>query len=209
MLTPIEIKGKVLKSGMGYSKKETDVFLEEILEGYEILYKENLEMKDKLSVLSEGIQYYKNIEKTLQKTLVLAEKTAEDTKESAQTIARAIEKEARSQAKSIVADAKNELDRIHNQTISLIQQYDKYKAQYKQLANTQVELLESDSFQIHIAELDAFIGNFDENVEPNFPQGIPASFTEESLVDNSIVQTTEQEKNNQKDDVFEYINSEE
>jgi cell division initiation protein len=162
MLTPIEIQGKNFKSGFGYDKKDVDAFFREVLRNYEILYKENVELNDKISVLNEGIQYYKTIEKTLQKALVLAEQTAEETKNAANKQAKAIEKEARGQAKLIVADAQSELDRIQQMTINLVQQYEKYRIQYKQLAASQIELLESPTFDIGIANIDAFRTNFED-----------------------------------------------
>lgn len=158
MITPIEIQSKTFKSGgLGYEKKDVDGFMKEVLNSYETIYRENMELNDKISVLTEGIQYYKTIEKTLQKALVLAEKTAEDTKAAAQKAAKNIESEARTKSQLILADAKNELEHIHNQTIQLIQQYEKYKAQFKNLAQAQIEVLESDSFSINVARLDAFI----------------------------------------------------
>ena len=202
MLTPIEIQSKVLKSGMGYSKKETDLFLDEILQNYQELYNQNLEMKDKVSVLSEGVQYYKNIEKTLQKALVLAEKTAAETKETAQLNASAIENDAKANAKIIVADAKNELDRIHTQTISMIQQYDKYKAQYKQLAATQIELLNSESFQIHIADLDAFSETPEEKKETEY-QEEPFFDTSEFVPE---INKSEEKNISEDEDIFEFLN---
>ena len=79
MLTPIDIQNHVLKSTMGgYNKKETDDFIESIQASYEQLYKENSDLKKKITTLSEGIQYYKQMEGTLQKTLVLAEQTASE-----------------------------------------------------------------------------------------------------------------------------------
>lgn len=166
MLTPIEIQGKVFKSGIGYDKKDVDGFCREILLNYETLYKENVELADKISVLGEGIQYYKTIEKTLQNALILAEKTSDETKEAAKTRAAAIEKEARSKAKLIVADAKNELEKIHLQTINLVQQYDKYKVQFKKLAETQIEIINSASFNISIANLEAFSDTSEAYSEP-------------------------------------------
>lgn len=158
MITPIEIQSKSFKSGgLGYDKKDVDGFFREVLRNYEQLYRENMELNDKVAVLTEGIQYYKTIEKTLQKALVLAEKTAEDTKSAALEKAKAIEKEANTRSQLIVADAKNELEHIHNQTIQLIQQYEKYKQQFKHLAQAQMELLESECFNINVARLDAFI----------------------------------------------------
>ncbi len=152
MLTPIEIQSTVLKSGMGYSKKDTDTFLSAIVKDYEALYKENVELKDKLSVLSEGIQYYKNMETTLQKALVLAEKTSEETQATAVKKASAIEKEADARAKLLLADAKNELGKIQTKTILLMQDYEKFKAQFKRLAQSQIDLLEGETFRMNLEE---------------------------------------------------------
>lgn len=172
MITPIEIQSKTFKSGgLGYDKRDVDGFMKDVLSSYETLYRENMELNDKISVLTEGIQYYKTIEKTLQKALVLAEKTAEDTKAAALKNAKNIENEALTKAQLIVADAKNELEHVHNQTIQIIQQYEKYKAQFKSLAAAQIDLLESDSFSINVARLDAFIPTAEattDNVEVAF-----------------------------------------
>lgn len=157
MLTPIEIQRKVFKSGIGYEKKDVDSFLKELLDNYESMYKENVELTDKINVLSEGIQYYKSIEKTLQKALVLAQRTSDETKAAAEKQAQAIEKEARAKSDMILADAKRELELLHTKTVNLVQQYELYKAQFKQLAAAQLEVLASESFQIHVANLDAFL----------------------------------------------------
>lgn len=158
MITPIELNSKVFnKSGLGYEKKDVDNFMKEVCTSYETLYKENVELKDKINALNEGIQYYKTIEKTIQKALVLAEQTAEETKEAAKKNAKAIEAQAKVQASMLVEDAKRQLEEIHQKTIRLIEQYDLYKAQYKNLAKAQMELLESESFQIHVANIEAFM----------------------------------------------------
>ena len=157
MITPIEIQSRSFKSGIGYDKKDVDNFLNTLRVDYENLYKEKMELNDKLNVLQEGINYYKTIEKTLQKALVLAEQTAEDTREAATAQARAIIAESKGKAQIIVADANNELQQLHRQTLQLIRQYDTYKVQFKHLAAAQCELLESDSFQIHIANLETFL----------------------------------------------------
>lgn len=160
MLTPVEIQSKVFKSGgLGYDKKDVDNYMKDILRSYEDVYRENMELKDKLTVLNDGIQYYKTIEKTLQKALVLAEKTAEETKATALKEAKRIEKEASVKAGIMLSDAKNELETLHQQTITLIQQYEKYKAQFKNLAAAQLDLLNSDAFSINVQNLDAFVAN--------------------------------------------------
>lgn len=157
MITPVEISNKSFKSGgLGYDKKDVDLFIKEVVSSYESVYRENLELKDKIAVLNDGLKYYKTIEKTMQKALMLAEKTAEDTKNNAALEAKRIEKEAESKAEILLSDARNQLAKIHEQTVSLVQNYERYKAQFKNLAAAQIELLSSDAFTINVMNLDAY-----------------------------------------------------
>ena len=156
MLTPVDLQGRTFKSGMGYSKADVDSFFTSLTSDYETLYRENMELKDKVSTLNDGINHYRSIEKALQKALVLAEQTAEETISSAKTNATVIEQEAVLKAQSIVADAKIELDQIRTKTVDLLQQYESYRAQFKALATAQAQLLESEAFNIEIASLDVF-----------------------------------------------------
>ena len=154
MLTPVEIQNRVFKSGgLGYDKKDVDSFMKEISDSYELLYREKMELADKVNVLNDALQNYKTIEKTMQKALLLAQKTADETQENALRNAHAIEKEAMTKSEIIVSDAKRELERIHQKTVQLCQQYEKYKLQFKNLAAAQIELLETESFQIHMMDL--------------------------------------------------------
>ena len=154
MLTPVEIQNRVFKSGgLGYDKKDVDAFMKEIVDSYELIYREKMELADKVNVLNDALQNYKTIEKTMQKALMLAQKTAEETQETALRNAHAIEKEAMTKSEIIVCDAQRELERIHQKTVQLCQQYEKYKLQFKNLAAAQIELLETESFQIHMMDL--------------------------------------------------------
>ena len=95
MLTPLDIENRKFKKGIfGYSSEEVDEFLDKIIENYEALYKENIELKDKIGVLNEGIQHYKTIEDTLKNTLMVAQTTSEDIKKNAYGKAENIIKEA-------------------------------------------------------------------------------------------------------------------
>ncbi len=159
MITPIEIQNKSFKSGgLGYDKKDVDTFMREVLDSYESIYRENVELNDKIATLSERLKYYTSIEKTLQKALVLAEKTAEDTKKAAEKEAKHIEREAQVKYQIVLSDAKAELRKIHRQTVELMQQYELYKSQFKNLAAAQIELIESDSFKINVASVDDLLG---------------------------------------------------
>lgn len=157
MLTPIEVQSKIFKSGMGYSKADVDSFLTNLYADYGTLYRENMELKDKTNVLNESLNRYKDIEKSLQKALVLAETTSEETIASAKTNAAVIEQEARVKAEAIVADAKQELENIRSMTVELVQKYESYKSQYKALVSAQMELLSSDAFNIELTKVDSLV----------------------------------------------------
>lgn len=157
MLTPIDVQAKIFKSGMGYSKADVDSFLTNLYADYGTLYRENMELKDKTNLLNESLNRYKDIEKSLQKALVLAETTSEETIASAKTNAAVIEQEARVKAEAIVADAKQELENIRSMTVELVQKYESYKSQYKALASAQMELLSSDAFNIELTKVDSLV----------------------------------------------------
>lgn len=182
MITPIELQSKTFKTGLGYEKRDVENFLNSLLSDYEIMYKENMELKDKINTLNNGLNYYKSIEKTLQKALVLAEKAAEDTKEASIKEARAIEEDAKGKAQVILADAQYELQKLHDKTLQLLRQYDLYKAQFKHMAAAQVELLDGDSFQIQMANLDAFIRNPSNESDSAYSEAAAAN-SEEVMAD--------------------------
>ena len=162
MLSLNEIKNHEFKKGIGYTKKSVDDFVNEIVESFEEVNRENAELKEKLTTLSEGIQYYKSIEKTLQKSLVLAQKTADEKKEKALKNTKIIEKVARSRADSIITKAKNDLDAIYRQTDELNRRFELYKSYVKNLITTQLDLINSDTYKISVNDLDGYLKLKDE-----------------------------------------------
>ena len=82
MITPLDIENKKFSKQMmsGYSVDEVDDFLDEIMEDYEANYKELATLRPKVEDLENALSHYKNIENTLQNTLVMAQSTAEEVK---------------------------------------------------------------------------------------------------------------------------------
>lgn len=184
MLSLNEIKNHEFKKGIGYTKKSVDDFVNEIVESFEEVNRENAELKEKLTTLSEGIQYYKSIEKTLQKSLVLAQKTADEKKEKALNNAKIIEKVARSRADSIITKAKNDLDAIYRQTDELNRRFELYKSYVKNLITTQLDLINSDTYKISVNDLDGYLKLKDELEDAR--NAIPEDEDNTSEVDENI-----------------------
>lgn len=157
MLSPLDLKNKKIepKKRKYYDRDEMDDYLELVFDNYKELYNENQELKKNVKTLSDGVQYYRSIESTMQKALVLAEKTAKETKDAAQLKAEAIEKDANTRAEKIVAEAEQEYEQLKDKCLYLIQQFNQYKVQLKQVAAAQLELITSDSFDVYSPELEA------------------------------------------------------
>lgn len=149
MFTSSEIQEKEFKTGIGYDKKEVEQFLKELSTDYEALVNENESLKHKLKDATDSLGYYKSIEKTLQKALILAEKTAQDTKAAALREADAIELEARTKATQILENARKQIEFLEHKTLNLMQQYDLFKIHFENLLQAQIELINSKSFSVN------------------------------------------------------------
>ena len=110
MLTPQNFREKTFERAIfgGYDMGSVDDFLEEAASDYATLARESLILKNKMKVLVEKIEEYRETEETMRQTLL-----------SAQRLSTQIEGEARTKADSIIAEAKAEAERItreaHNQ----------------------------------------------------------------------------------------------
>ncbi len=149
MLTPSEILNKQFKTGLGYDKKDVEQYLNDLSEDFATLLNENEDLKKKLKDQSDSLSYYKSIEKTLQKALVLAEKTAQDTKATAYKEAEVIENEARIKANLIIEEARKQIEFFEHKTLNLMQQYDLFKIHFENLLHAQIEILNSKSFSVN------------------------------------------------------------
>ncbi|MCT4606420.1 MAG: DivIVA domain-containing protein [Marinisporobacter sp.] len=140
MITPLEIQNKEFKKGLrGYKESEVDEFLDKIIIDYENLYKENIELKDKITMLNEQIEKYENLEKTLNNTLVFAQSTAEEVAQNAQKKAELIIQEAEGKAKKIIQEGRNEVVKIQKEYEEGKKQLHIFKTRFKTLLESQLE----------------------------------------------------------------------
>lgn len=142
MLTPMEIHNKEFKKVMrGYKEEEVDEFLDKVVADFEKLYRENSELKDKLSVINERVESYNLMEKTLQNTLIVAQTTADDVVANARKKAEIILKEAEDQARGIVEEANRSVINIHQEYENLKKEVQVFKTRFKTLLESELESL--------------------------------------------------------------------
>ena len=139
MITPLDIENKTFSKQVvsGYNVDEVKQFMATLLTDYEKLYKENIEYKDKIEVLNQGIQHYKSIEDTLQNALIVAQGTAETVKKNAKAEAENILKEAELTAIKSADEMSKQTIEKKLQLDDAKKQFDVYKAKMEALLISQ------------------------------------------------------------------------
>lgn len=150
MLTPVDVQNKVFKGGIGFDKKDVENFMGELASDYGMLYRSNVELKDKVATLDESLQHYRSIEESMQKALTLSEKTAEETIIAANDKARQISTEAEKKAEALLADAKAELQETKDEIFRLQQQHAKFKEQFTKVLEAQLKIMDGEMIDIDL-----------------------------------------------------------
>lgn len=151
MLTPLDIQNKEFKrSFRGYDIKAVDIFLDQVIEDYEKVYKENVELKDKVNLFSDQIRQYNTLEETLKNTLVIAQTTAEDVISSARAKSQNITDEAEINGDKIIELANERVRDIRLEYEQLKKEMYSFKTRYQTFIEAQ--LLSLDKFHKDIEE---------------------------------------------------------
>lgn len=146
MLTPLDIENKKFSKKLnGYSVDEVDDFLDQVTLEYEKLYKENNEYKEEVEQAKKDLEHYRNVEKTLQNTLVMAQTTADDIKSMAQKQADQIIRDAQSDARRSVDDLNKQEYEMTRKIEEMKKQFEVYKAKMEALLISQLEMLQDDN----------------------------------------------------------------
>lgn len=143
MLTPLDVENKRFSKQMmnGYSVEEVDDFLDEISIDYAKKNKELTEANKKIDEFNKELEKYKNLEDTLQNTLIMAQATAEEVKNVARQQADQIVAEAKTSAQKEVSDLEQQIVYKGKELEDLQKKFDIYKAKMESLLISQLELI--------------------------------------------------------------------
>lgn len=145
MITPLDIENKKFSKRAlnGYSTEEVDDFLDELTIDYERIYKEASEAKQTIENLNAEIAKYRQMETTLQSTLLMAQNAAEEVKNSAKQQADMILSEAQVAAREQASNIDSSIIAKQQELNNLKQQIETYKAKMENLLVSQLELLKN------------------------------------------------------------------
>ena len=96
--------------------------------------KENQTLKDKIGLLTETVERYKQMENTMQKSIDIAKQAAEDAKRNAETEANAIISKAKLDASYLAR---------HQEMLSLKGEIEQYKMQIKSLCANVMKMVDN------------------------------------------------------------------
>ena len=144
MLTPLDIQNKKFNSGaMGYKKAEVEEFLELVLRDYETMYKNNIDLNDKINMLNSALEHYKSIEETMQSALLVAQSTGDELRKTADEKARLIIEAAEKKAKDITENAMRSASEATKEAESVKRSTELFKARMIGMLTSQIDSLRS------------------------------------------------------------------
>lgn len=144
-MTPLDLRNKTFSKGVrGYRCVEVEKFLENVSQEFESAYTENFELREKTKGLEAEISHYRQLETTLQQTLVLAQQTAEEVKKAARYEAELLLREAEHEKLSKVSEAQKRWEEIQGEIEGLSRKRDLLRTQLKSflLAHLDLERLQ-------------------------------------------------------------------
>jgi cell division initiation protein len=154
-LTPLDIHHKEFRNSLrGYNSEEVDDFLDEVADEFERLFKENIDLNEKLDTATERVRSYGELEHTLQNTLVSAQTSAEDIVGRARKDAERLLRDAEAKAQEIVSSALEEKQHSQAEYTRLQAAEEEFRARFRRMLESYISELAPDAGDKKVAVAD-------------------------------------------------------
>ena len=100
-------------------------------------------MKDKIGLLTETVERYRQMENTMQKSIDIARQTADDTRRNAEAEAEAIINKAKLDAAYLSRQIDEEHTKRHQQMLALQNEIEMYKNRIKTNCNNVISMIDN------------------------------------------------------------------
>lgn len=140
------------KKVKGYSIDEVDEFLDDISDEINQLYHDKKKADIKIEELEERVSNVLNMEKSIQKALVLAQNVAEDAKLNGEKEIAAMIAEANEMARRTVEDAVREKEKIESDIQKLKIMFNSYRRRMIDYMHMQMTDFEESAFDLEVAD---------------------------------------------------------
>ncbi len=133
-LTALDIHHKEFGRALrGYNEEQVDAFLDQVADEFERLFKENIDLNERLDAADDRVRSYQQIESSLNATLLQAQRSSEETVKKAAVDADSILRDAEHKAKEIIHNALQRKQAVANELIRIKAAEEDFRARYKAL----------------------------------------------------------------------------
>ncbi|MBQ3124523.1 MAG: DivIVA domain-containing protein [Clostridia bacterium] len=143
MLKPVDIQNQEFEKKLkGYDCDAVDDFLDIVIQDYDTLCKENMALREKIDLLTETVDRYKDIEETIQRSLEVAQQSAQDIKNNANMEAEAIINRAKLDATRLARQIDEEHIKKHQEMLKVKQEVETYRARIKTVCENLIKAID-------------------------------------------------------------------
>jgi len=133
-LTPLDIHHKEFRHSLrGYSEEEVDQFLDDVADEFERLFKENIDLSEKLEAAQTTLRQFQEQEQTIRNTMIAAQRSAEDIMAKARDEATSVLRDAEVKAKEIIHNALTQKQKVQNELVRIKQAEEEFRGKFRQL----------------------------------------------------------------------------
>ncbi len=149
MITPLDIQNKEFAKGVrGYKEEDVDSFLDLLTIDLEKLLGENAVLKEEINRINSELERYKGSETAVVETLEAAKALMRDISISSEKRAEILLKNAELDAELITREAKESVERLTEESLTLRNRFVTFKAKYKSLLESELERFDTLSNEI-------------------------------------------------------------
>ncbi len=133
---------KFSTSIQGYNKQEVNAFVNEVVTEYDSMLKKLKDSCEMIETMKAEVKRYKEIEATLNRTILVAEESTSTIKRAAYEESKYIIEEAKRNATKVVNNALRKAEKIEEDAESLRRKVSVYKRRFKALLESQMDEIE-------------------------------------------------------------------
>lgn len=126
----------------GYDPEQVKYYLDEVISEYEKLLNAKKESDKKVNELSERLEYFKQLENTMNRAIFSAETTSDEIKKVARQEAESLITEAKRNANRIINDALLKAEKAGDDAERLKRNINSLKRRLKSIIEGQLEIIE-------------------------------------------------------------------
>ncbi len=179
-LTPLDIHHKEFRHSLrGYSEEEVDQFLDEVADEFERLFKENIDLSERLEAAQVKLNEFEMQRHTINNTLMAAQRSADEIVAKAGHESETIVRDAELKAKEIIHNALSKKQAVAGELVRIKHAEEEFRARYKALLEnnlrTVTEIALPDDVDVLLGETDEGVVG-DVAVRSAGPDAAPAAF---------------------------------